>query len=813
MPVALISSRESERRRLCTSLGKQQLAAAPRVHQDPWLHDSGPTHRLPCCSFSNLLHGMKVLHRFAEVVSDAASGSWPHTLALHSSPEACIRGLEPFAPLLEPILPVAYQHEYEQHIELWRVSNPGLYSHAEAAYHVHQSYSVEDPSMTRLLVWKLIDRPAREYEVAIAGNILRARPASFEEFYQHFTAWRKRGLYHTLCVAARLLPRAEHWVPERFLHESQDWQELLDEFTRSSFCTQHRLAGICERLADRSPALTNHICSLLDRIAILFRVKSWDSTGEGDTLDHSLSRLNVSLQVSSTSQENSSQSIERTSNEASKETLAFTHSLLAWRRLKSAIEESIPPSLLCHPLCPSAATGRDAWGYPRLDLRIHSLNGSNGDCLYIHSGPLRWVKCNGRRGTSLGAGPYVDRFQDILQRMGDCATCPEMAHLMLSPETMAECLAGNHNQSPSDLFRFLDRQWVIDSMGESHGRVTQDTNIAYNRCIDLLVHCLPTIRAQTFPTPLSILTWRVDCPPRAILYQGGQTALDPRITPPHNLIKVVTQHKVPNKTISGICILSDTEDSHTSLRACVAQSILGKYPDFSHHPFNHLSVASRGNGQRQAVRSTTVTNANTMTTTMTTLAESLALFTGPAPPRHSEVHLHDSNPWAEDYIDDRYAETQRADNGLRYRDWLTMFRSFDDLQRSRLAAHHVFTDQLFHTHFPVIASNTSANHGDPDSNQACTWVSVASTLPAEMRVLRQTTGKTPTDALKGSVVGRFINDLKLLPVWNHEDVIDPVNVEVYSDEDSKQVAIVYAPRAGESGERRRLEMISFRLCA
>ena len=122
MPVALISSRESERRRLCTSLGKQQLAAAPRVHQDPWLHDSGPTHRLPCCSFSNLLHGMKVLHRFAEVVSDAASGSWPHTLALHSSPEACIRVLEPFAPLLEPIMPVAYQHEYEQHIELWRVS-------------------------------------------------------------------------------------------------------------------------------------------------------------------------------------------------------------------------------------------------------------------------------------------------------------------------------------------------------------------------------------------------------------------------------------------------------------------------------------------------------------------------------------------------------------------------------------------------------------------------------------------------------------------------------------------------------------------
>ena len=130
----------------------------------------------------------------------------------------------------------------------------------------------------------------------------------------------------------------------------------------------------------------------------------------------------------------------------------------------------------------------------------------------------------------------------------------------------------------------------------------------------------------------------MDCPQHAILYQGGQTTLDPPITPPHTLIKVVTLHKVPNKTISGICTLSDTEDSHTSLRACVAQSILGKYPDFSHRPSNNLSVASRGQGQ--AVRST-MTTITTMATNTTMLAESLAHFKGPAPPCHNEVRLHD----------------------------------------------------------------------------------------------------------------------------------------------------------------------------
>ena len=89
------------------------------------------------------------------------------------------------------------------------------------------------------------------------------------------------------------------------------------------------------------------------------------------------------------------------------------------------------------------------------------------------------------------------------------------------------------------------------------------------------------------------------------------------------------------------------------------------------------------------------------------------------------------------------------------------------------------------------------------------WVSVASTLPAETRILRQTAGKTHTDALRGSVVGRFMNDLKLLPVWNQGDVVDPSNAEVYTDEESKQVAIIYAPRS-LTGEMKRLEMISFR---
>jgi hypothetical protein len=167
--------------------------------------------------------------------------------------------------------------DYHSHIAIWRASNHEIHDEgccdAEAAYHVHQCYLVEDPHMTRFLV-SLLMPSAKEYDRVIAGNLLRARPASFDDFKREFLGWREACMYHPTLLAAQHMPRAESWVPQHLLHESEDWQELLDEFNTSGFCTGHRLAGLCDRLADRTPDFTNHICGVLDRVAILMRVKS-----------------------------------------------------------------------------------------------------------------------------------------------------------------------------------------------------------------------------------------------------------------------------------------------------------------------------------------------------------------------------------------------------------------------------------------------------------------------------------------------------------------------------------------------------------
>jgi hypothetical protein len=302
---------------------------------------------------------------------------------------------------------------------------------------------------------------------------------------------------------------------------------------------------------------------------------------------------------------------------------------------------------------------------------------------------------------------------------------------------------------------------------------------AFTACIKSLVACLPSVSPESFPTPLSILAWRIDCPPRALLYTGESERVDLLATPPHTLAKTVLTEKIPKRTVSGISLLSDTGDSMQSLRSCLVHDLV--VDGFADHPMHQVS-----------------TRLKPETFTTTTLAEAVAVFACHPPEEHSILRVGESAAWDKDHIDFRYAESQLAANGLRFRDWLTMHRcEAGEMQRCRLASHHVKINELFHTHFPVSVAN------------GYTWVSVASTLPTETRVLRHLGGRTDLDTLKRSVENRFMNDPKLLPTWHPTDTVKQSHMEIYSDEAACQVAIVYAPTSAD-GTERRLELISFR---
>lgn len=771
-----------------------------KVEHTKWAHSSPipppPSPILPHGSLWSLVNHIKVLHQYTSLLSEAASGQGVHSPLLCGSVEMCqTHALGWFTPLCCPISEKSTEsteNEYQKHVDIWRQANPGLYSHSEAAYHVHQGYTVEDRNMTRFLVSKIL-QTAKEYEVDIAGNILRARPSSYEEFHDQFTNWRRAGLYHTLCLAARNLPKADQWVPKSQLHEAGDWQDLLDQFNQSSFCSKHRMAAVCESLMDRSPMLCNHICAMLDRVAILTRVKSNPTS---PTASHCLDDYLHMLQLPI--------------DEAS----PYTHCLATWGKLRQVIEDAVPPSLMCPSLYPPS--NRGAWGYSRMDLMMKH------DSLCINPGPLQWIEKGalGRKEEKL-----PDRLYDILTRMGEAATSPELAHLMLSPKTMRACLAGEQVDF-SGFSNFTDRNRVIQKMAQNlmlspktmeaclaGGAVDADSVMHFNdthavqniaqsdgthfndfiSCIQQLTTCLPVVGVRQFPSPKQFMAWRVDLPPRALLYQGESAEIDLAKIAPYSLPKISLQDKLQNRTLSGISIIDLGSDPHTALRACIAEEIIGPHPDFADHP--HHKVAIKVGGKTEIHHTTT-------------LAEAVSLFTGPPPFSISEVALHESEPWDEDHIDDRYAERQTAVNGTRLRDWATVYHDEHEIQRCRMASHAVTCSEVYETHFPL-ATQALAGH-QSDHNLTHKWVSVASTLPAETRVLRQMGGSTSLEVLRRSVESRFMHDGKLLPVRNKEDRVDRAHMELYSDSKSGQVLLAYAPISPDGSKR--IEFMSFRHC-
>jgi hypothetical protein len=715
------------RRELCTHLGRQALDAAPRVLHSKWTHlGSAPPHTpsLPHGSLWGLLNHLKVLHQYVELISEAAGGAGVHSAHLCGHPESCANGLEWFAPLLRP-LQGDDEGEYRQQVATWRQANPGLFSDSEAAYLVHQGYIVEDANMTRLLARLLLPR-ATELDAEVAGNILRAGPHSFDDFHNEFTNWRAYALYHLLCVGARHMPSAEQWAGA----DAACWQEVLDSFNAKSFCSDHRLEEAFEALQCR-PQVGTRVCAVLDRLAILARVHSVS----GGSLDDLLPRLRFETDPSS----------------------PYAQCQKVWGGLFDRIRDCVPPSLLCPSLYPP---NRDTWGYSRLQLRMRDGRP------YIDPGPLGWLE-KGRfcKEDSLG---LPDRLHDILLRMGEAATAPEVAHLMLSPDTLGDILAGQSRSVPD----FSDRDYVLSEMAK--GPVTDPAY--FDECVRRIAACLPTTTHTPLPTPMHLLSWRVDCPPRAIVYLGATGRVDLSATPPYCLPKEICLDKMANRTVSGISLLAKPSlhpaDVHDATRACIAEEVVQPLADFADHPHHPVRTPHE-------------------TIHTTTLAEAVALFTGPAPAHLSEAQLPHSAPWNEPHVDDRYAERQLGSNGLRYRDWATVYHDGCELQRCRLAAHALRADALYHTHFPLA--------GHPSKS----WVSVASTLPAETVVLRHQQGRGALDSLKRTVEMRFLHDGKLLPTRGG-DKVDRAHMEIYSDTAAGQVLIAYAEGA-------RLEFMSFAL--
>ena len=419
---------------------------------------------------------------------------------------------------------------------------------------------------------------------------------------------------------------------------------------------------------------------------------------------------------------------------------------------KGHLERCMPPSVLCprlhgHP--------RPTWGYQRLTPKY-----VDGALRFVED-KLEWIEPvpgsseavpalltrpgDSKTDAALATGA---RLADMLCRIGELLLSPEMGHvLMLSLEGTEFIKKGECNISDNEVHICRTPSLLLHFM-EHPELLSEREDIAALK--DALFASMPgvSVKGRT-----SLVAWRVDPPAHVVLCAGEPQQL----LEPHRLRRVILpDERSVVRSVGGIALGSGQHQEHVLFHASQMQPVTEK------------------GGH-----------------THTALLEGLVCFGLSLPLLHTQVMIHSSVPWDSTMPEDtRYAETQLASNGKRFRDWVCLH---DDQKgrshKCRLESHVIHAEEVYHTSFPWVQSDGSTK-----------WVHVASSLHPSFKVLHdRTTGGT----LAAAVKSRFLQDLRLLPVRKQDEHrVERGNASVYAGDG--QVLLAYAPSGDD-----RLEFMLF----
>jgi hypothetical protein len=163
----------------------------------------------------------------------------------------------------------------------------------------------------------------REYDLDVAHAIVRLGSRRVEFAHQELASWRRRGLFYPLLVAAHRMPAASDWLPAPLLSEPS--AQGLGRFLSAvhacqgvDACATHIEDFIASQ--DPSEASARAVMRVLDRLAVLMRVKSDAAAREDHLLDRCL-RAFPRLDAMDAPE--------------------------VWAHVKPALEAAMPPSVLC----------------------------------------------------------------------------------------------------------------------------------------------------------------------------------------------------------------------------------------------------------------------------------------------------------------------------------------------------------------------------------------------------------------------------------------------------------------------------------
>lgn len=704
----------------------------------------------------DLADGVRIFEQYAKIISNSCHCK-DHSACAHPTGsvlfgEGLPTQLAWFESLREPVQARAgLQPTFDRLVSLFRdvrgEARVGAPTSTEL-YELQQTLPHVDLEMIRLML--ATGRPsAPAYEAHISAQLLRLQPQlTWLGHMDALDGWRDRGLLHPLLLAAAYMPILNDWLPVELHEQCPRWGDALTALNAARTPDEIRAAvASVETAVDWEGAAGLGIASVLDRLAIAMRLLSNAPAGEEAHLDKALASFP-----------------DWTDKGASLGRI--------WKQARHALESCLPPSLLCPPL---AGFRKATWGYHALTPVVE------GEALRFAERCLEWVEPQPDQAHAVdaldasGKKQGLARIQDVLCRMGVIALSPEIGHLMMLAREATDHLTTGassvepHHQSfcrtPTLLLHFMSDPALLSDDGD------------VQRAIDQLFASLPSV--TRIEAPVRLAGWRVDPPARIVLRTGHDSS-------------VLLDERSDAPSVGGIIALPQKPpvDPHAdhAFRARLVDDILARLRGPLRQP---LAESVRLDAGRQH--------------THTALHEGLATMALHEPVLHTFVPLHQTTRWENDSQDARYSESQLAANGQRFRDWLAVHRDPRTPQKCRLDSHAVLAQHYFGTLFPW-------RRGDGSTE----WVSVAASVEPQVRVLQER--RTPagttvarTDrhaALLSSVKGRFMQDLKLLPVRDPAHRIERRNTTVYDDRQRGQVLICYAP-TGDPDTR--IEFLAFGL--
>lgn len=617
----------------------------------------------------------------------------------------------------------------------------------------HRHMVCSDRDMTRMLLAEHFPN-SMEYEVDVCTEMLRDRALSFDQWKSDFGRWRERGLAYPLAVAAKAMPSLGYWLP-RIVHKyplSQTFNSALERIRNEGVHSSAVLSDLCEAWQRDDTHLGSLLGQTLDRLAILMRVHSLN--GGERNLDAALSAF------------------------ATQHSDGDMHSTnrATWVSLASDVQDAFPPSLLC-PLLSSQH--RSSWGIHKLLLET-TPDGALG----FKRLPLSWIDtsawefqhdrqvledallCESAPG---GADEtYNCRIKDVLWRLGEVCTSPEVATCMLDPKGTLSSISSHEPSHRPRLAAAADPRDDEDHvLSHMRGDVSHtDTEAHYHELTHTMERMQPSTSVIKLKDPTHICMWRVDLPPRALVRIDTEADLDPAASTLHNAQRLLINHKLASHSKGHV---------HASATPMAVGDVLESVRSWQLHSWD------------ESLRAECFTHSSGRVQ-LTTLQECVACFTSTEPPSVNRTLLGTSSGWEHHGIDARYAEHQQGDNGFRYRDWVALHCDHESTQQARLAAHCISVSEWHVTQIPWLRADSKI-----------TWVKVAATLPIVSRTMRG-------DTLRQAVESRYMHDPQLLSRADDDDVLTRGNVELY--EAANSVAIAYTP---VSGGPRRMQMMAFQV--